>query len=581
MKFHEQLNAYIEQIDCMAKEVSEQSGVSAATLSRYRTGSRLPDTESDAFENLCSAIAELARQKQLGDITAESVREQFMQSSDLRPRDADRLLENFDLLLATLDVGIRKLCRHINYDASTVFRFRNGSRRPSDPEKFASSVAEYVAREWDSARDRAVLAHLLGCTEEELAESSVRYEKLMEWLFDDRDHRDHPVSDFLFKLDEFNLNDYIKAIHFDELKVPSVPFQMPTSKTYFGLDQMMESELDFLKATVISKSTEPVIMYSDMPMTEMAKDPEFPKKWMFGMAMMLKKGLHLNQIHDLSRSFEDMMLGLESWIPMYMMGQISPFYLKEPSNNVFLHLLKVSGAAVLSGEAITGFHAEGKYYLTKSKKELAYYTKRAQELLGIARPLMDIYRIDNQNEFSAFLQADSEVVGTRRSILSTLPLYTIDTLLLEEMLEQSGLEKEEVCRINAAAAAARKRILHILETSKIHVEIPLLTKEEFETYPPTLDLSLAFCEQSIPYTYKHYLAHKEHTERFAAEHPRYQVEKTSSQTFRNLQISIHEGKWAMVSKELGPAIHFVIHHPKLRRAIEEFIPPVVERASSL
>ena len=111
MKFHEQLNAYIEQIDCMAKEVSEQSGVSAATLSRYRTGSRLPDTESDAFENLCSAIAELARQKQLGDITAESVREQFMQSSDLRPRDADRLLENFDLLLATLDVGISKLSR--------------------------------------------------------------------------------------------------------------------------------------------------------------------------------------------------------------------------------------------------------------------------------------------------------------------------------------------------------------------------------------------------------------------------------------------------------------------------------------
>lgn len=581
MKFHEQLNAYLQQLDCMAKEVSELSGISTATLSRYRTGSRIPDTESDAFENLCSAIAELAEQKQFSDITAESVREQFMQASDLRLRDTNRLLENFDLLLATLDVSISKLCRHINYDASTVFRFRNGSRRPSDPEKFASSVAEYVAREWDSARDRAVLAHLLGCTEEELAESSVRYEKLMEWLFDDRDHRDHPVSDFLFKLDEFNLNDYIKAIHFDELKVPSVPFQMPTSKTYFGLDQMMESELDFLKATVISKSTEPVIMYSDMPMEEMAKDPEFPKKWMFGMAMMLKKGLHLNQIHDLNRSFEDMMLGLESWIPMYMTGQISPFYLKEPSNNVFLHLLKVSGAAVLSGEAITGFHAEGKYYLTKSKKELAYYTKRAQELLGIARPLMDIYRIDNQNEFSAFLQADSEVVGTRRSILSTLPLYTIDTLLLEEMLEQSGLEKEEVCRINAAAAAARKRILHILETSKIHVEIPLLTKEEFEAYPPTLDLSLAFCEQSIPYTYKHYLAHKEHTERFAAEHPRYQVEKTSSQTFRNLQISIHEGKWAMVSKELRPAIHFVIHHPKLRRAIEEFIPPVVERASSL
>ena len=576
MKFHEQLNAYIERIDCMAKEVSELSGISAATLSRYRTGTRIPDATSESFENLCSAIAELAERKQLVGITAESVREQFMQASDLRLRDTNRLLENFDLLLATLDVSISKLCRHINYDASTVFRFRNGSRHPSDPEKFASSVAEYVAREWDTAQDRIVLAHLLGCSEEELASSSARYEVLVQWLYGNHVHKKHHVSDFLSKLDEFNLNDYIKAIHFDELKVPSVPFQMPVSKTYFGIDQMMESELDFLKATVVSKSNAPVIMYSDMPMAEMAKDPEFPKKWMYGMAMMLKKGLHLNQIHDLNRSFEDMMLGLESWIPMYMTGQISPFYLKEPSNNVFLHLLKVSGAAALSGEAVMGYHAEGKYYLTKSKKELRYYTKRAQELLSVARPLMDIYRVGNKNELNAFLQADSEVAGKRKSIFSSLPLYTIDMLLLEEMLAQGGFSQDEISHIEGVAMTARQRILHILESSEIEVKVPKLSEEEFEAYPLALDLSAAFCEQNVVYTYEQYLAHMENTDFFATEHSRYRVEKTSSQTFRNLQINIHEGKWAMVSKVFSPAIHFVVYHPKLRRAIEEFIPPVVE-----
>ena len=99
------------------------------------------------------------------------------------------------------------------------------------------------------------------------------------------------------------------------MKVPTAPFQLPTSKTYFGLKEMMESELDFLKATVLSKSMEPVIMYSDMPLEEMGKDPDFPKKWMYGMAMMLKKGLHLKQIHTLDRSFGDVMLGLERWIP--------------------------------------------------------------------------------------------------------------------------------------------------------------------------------------------------------------------------------------------------------------------------
>ena len=77
------------------------------------------------------------------------------------------------------------------------------------------------------------------------------------------------------------------------------------------------------------------------------------------MALMLKKGLHLHQIHNLDRSFEDMMLGLESWLPMYMTGQVSPYYLKGIQNDVFLHFIKVSGTVALSGEAISGHHADG------------------------------------------------------------------------------------------------------------------------------------------------------------------------------------------------------------------------------
>lgn len=153
-----------------------------------------------------------------------------------------------------------------------------------------------------------IMAELLGCSPQELNNSSAYCEKLRNWLISGQGQAKDEIENFLTKLNDFNLNEYIKAIHFDELKVPSVPFLLPTSKTYFGLKNMMESELEFLKATVLSKSTAPVIMYSDMPMEEIAKDAEFPKKWMYGMAMMLKKGLHLNQIHNLDRSFEDMML---------------------------------------------------------------------------------------------------------------------------------------------------------------------------------------------------------------------------------------------------------------------------------
>ena len=43
-----------------------------------------------------------------------------------------------------------------------------------------------------------------------------------------------------------------------------------------------------------------------------------------------------------------------------------------------------------------------------------------------------------------------------------------------------------------------------------------------------------------------------------------------------IQILILEKNWVMISKNKCPSIHFVIHHPKLQNAIENFIPPIVE-----
>lgn len=51
-----------------------------------------------------------------------------------------------------------------------------------------------------------------------------------------------------------------------------------------------------------------------------------------------------------------------------------------------------------------------------------------------------------------------------------------------------------------------------LRLARSHVEIPLLTREEFEVYPLNLDLSNVFCEKGVAYTYEQYLAHLEDTD---------------------------------------------------------------------
>ena len=573
MHFSEKLKEYMETLHCTAKELSDASGLSPATVSRYRSGERVPEPDSEAFDRLCNAIVSLSIDS-TAPLSRAAVEESFLRCPDFVVADQELLRQKLNALIAALKLNIAKLCRCTGYEASALFRIRSGSRRPSDPLRFAADVARFVAEEATDSREKEKLAELLACSVEDV--SSACREKVFDWLIGGQSLRPDGVTEFLEKLNDFDLDEYIRAIHFDTMKVPSVPFQLPTSKTYRGLEEMMASELDFLKATVLSKSTAPVIMYSDMPMEEMAKDPDFPKRWMYGMAMLLKKGLRLQMIHNIDRPLPEMMLGLESWIPMYMTGQVSPYYLKGVQNEVFLHLLKVSGTAALSGEAIAGSHSKGMYYLTKSRDEVAYYRCRAGALLQKAQPLMHIYRKIDSEALYAFLRADAEVPGKRRNLRSTPPLFTMPPETLEAFLRRHTLPEEEVREILSYAEAQRQRTEQILRTEIIEDEIPVISPEEFERHPIVLTLSGVFCEKDIFYTYEEYQAHLSGTEQYAAGHPNYHMRKTAAHAFRNLQISLHEGQWAMVSKGRSPAIHFVIHHPKLREAIGRFQPPVVE-----
>lgn len=575
MDFKKLLDDYMKQLDCTAKDLAENSGLSAATISRYRSGERIPEDGSENFDRLINGIVSIAENKKTPNITVQSVSEAF--SPYVRNNvDIAHLQKNFHTLLTVVPINISDLARFLNYDPSYISRIRNGQRQPANPTEFARKISIFVTKHFQTVEQKAVISSLINCPMEELSNYTDFQDRMTNWLLAGSGAVKDSMTVFLEKLDEFNLNEYIHSIHFNELKVPSVPFQIPTSRTYWGIKEMMESELDFLKATVLSKSTAPVIMYSDMPMKEMAKDPEFPKKWMFGMAMMLKKGLHLYQIHNLDRSFDEMMLGLESWIPMYMTGLISPYYLKNVQNNTFLHLLKVSGSAALSGEAITGCHENGKYYLTKSKREVAYYQRRADELLKNADSLMDIYRSEREAELNTFLIADTRKSGKRRGIRSTLPLYTISEELLEQILTRHGMDSGQKQRIRKHVKAQKERIVSILESETLEDEVPALTPEEFSKNPPVLDLSGIFCETNLPYSEEEYRMHMSDTKAFARKNPNYILRISTTHAFHNLQILVHEGQWAIISKSKAPAIHFIIHHPKLRNAIENFIPPIVE-----
>ena len=575
MGFSQVLNAYIERIGCTSKELAASSGISPAVISRYRAGSRVPAPGSEQIKELAEGIAALAIKAGNTDIAAEAVLAELSGTLG-QVFDYERITKNLNELISVLELNINELARSMSYDASYISRIRAGQRRPSDTDAFASGICRFVSRRRARSTDKAAVAALIGCAADAIAEERAYFSLLREWLVSGTAEKSDHMNSFLTKLDEFDLNEYIRSIRFDELKVPTAPFQFPTSKHYYGLEQLRTGELDFFKATVLSRSKEPVFMCSDMEMEDMAEDIDFGKKWMFAIAMTLKKGLHLNMIHNLERPFEELMLGLESWIPIYMTGQISPYYLKGVRNGVYCHLDYVSSAAALTGECVAGYHSEAKYYLTKNREELAFYRRKADLLLKKARPLMDIYRQDSEKAYRAFLQADAETEGVRHGILSAPPLYTMPEKLLQQILDRNAVPEADQARILDFADAQRAMTETILQGSTILDEMPCVPENEFSDYPVALSLEGTFYEKDIFYTYDEYLDHLRLTKEFADEHENYNAELNISRAFRHIQIVMHEGKWAMVSKSRSPAIHFVIQHPKLCEAIENLVIPVAD-----
>lgn len=567
--FCEKLNEYIAAADCSSKDICIRSGISAPTLSRYRSGERVPDANSDAFNNLCDALSCILSEKSQPK-TARDISDGFMKCENITLFDRSQFSKKLGELLSALNISPAKLGKYTHYDESSVFRFRNATRQPSDPIKFASDTAKCVCESVCMANIPA-LSELTGQSEDVLLQTNGIYSSLKEWLLDNKPKRKKGSAEsFIEKLDSFDLNEYIKEIKLDEIKISTMPFSLPTSKYYYGEKQMSTCEIDFLKATASSKSTKPVTMYSDMPAQETTKDEEFTKKWFTGIAILLKKGLTLNQIHNLNRPLDEVLKELESWIPMYTTGQIKPYYIKQENNGIFSHILRVSGAAALSGNALIEQLSDGRYYLSKTKEDIAYYSNYAAHLLARTEPLMDIYREETGVQLEEFSHNAEKNNKNRKNILSTPPLYTMSDDLLEEILVTNGVNDTDKNKIRSLRDRQIKSIKRLLESNTVTDEISIITEADFNLSPVTLPLADIFLGNNIKYTYAQYLEHMRQCAQFAEQYKNYTLEQNTEYTFRNLQIHISPGLYAHIEKSNAPTVHFIIKHLKLIDAIMNY-----------
>ena len=436
MGFADVLNLYMEKTECTAKELSAASGISASALSRYRSGKRIPEQEQ--IEKLISGFERLAAER-APELDEETIRKAFSAYTEKPRLDYQTIIKNLNAAIKALNMSVSGLSRALSFDSSYLSRIRTGQRKPADLDKFILETAGYIAR----TNSPSAIAELIGYPAEELVPEARCASKLCSWLSSGTIRQRDYLGELLHQLDAFNLKTYMRDAHFPEAAKAREQENLSLPKFYYGFDAMKKGELDFFRTVASSETGGAVWMCNSIPMEDLTVDGSYMREWMQSLAMMILHGAEIHMIHDVDRPSDEMLLGLMSWIPLHMTGKVTSYYLPDASNRIYCHTDYVSDTAVLYGECIRGYHNEGKYFLTQSETDMAYYKKRVRRLFSKAKLLLKTYRTEDQDAFYHFEETEVLTGGTRRNLLSSLPIYTIPEDVLESMLEHNSFEESE------------------------------------------------------------------------------------------------------------------------------------------
>ena len=409
MNFSEQLSEYMRLLNFNTNDLCDKSGLSYALINRYLNNIRKPKEDSKYFNAVVDGIYHISL-KNNSNLTREKIFYTLKESlaSDVFKIDYNLFIDNFNTLQEELNLTTVEISNAVGYDSSFISRMKNKERKPADLEVFIDKLRNYIISLCQNENTKSILAHILNSSVKEIDNICLFKENFTKWICSQHiEGKPDNVLNFLTKLDTFNLNDYINT-DFSKIKVPTVPVLFKSSKMYFGIEGRKQAEGEFLKTTLLSKSNEPIFFYSDLPMTEAGEDEAFKKKWVFAMSVLLKRGLHLNMVHTLNRPVNELLLGLENWIPIYMTGSISPYYFKNPPSNFFNVSECTSGSIALTSECIKYNEKKSKFYLTTKKDEVEFEKEKSKYMLSKATPLMTIYKEKDKKEFEEFIKQNEK-----------------------------------------------------------------------------------------------------------------------------------------------------------------------------
>ncbi|SEL16929.1 helix-turn-helix domain-containing protein [Ruminococcus albus] len=282
-------------------------------------------------------------------------------------------------LMDIAELSNKELSGMIGVDPSYISRMRNGERVPLRNSGLLMKLCSAIAESIDSEQKVMRLNELMGAKDDKA--KTERSEQIFMWL----SSREMPANmqsvKWLIKM----LNDIPDVPEkYDMPEVP--PYEIKSE--YFGAKGLQQCCTRFLD-NIIKNNSREILLYSDINIDWLTWD--YGSLWINLMKVCYNLGTHIKIIHSIDRSVHEMIEAIISWLPLYVLGQIEPYYSTAPVGGRFACsiIIDPNNACIQSYGARDSASGSEYSYITK-EKGIGRNIRVFDALLSKCRPLLEI-----------------------------------------------------------------------------------------------------------------------------------------------------------------------------------------------
>lgn len=596
MRFDEKLDLVLKTLEIKNTDLAHHVGIDASLVSRLRKGKRKKPSDIKRIKDLSSAIAELGTKKiSSSKLPLELTRKLKGASSDgkgfeealfvwfeedssaQKPSTSSLTLrlfgEKLSALLGITDATNVQIARALNVDSSLISLYRNGVRFPADQNTTLSAISAFFARQNLNNQQREALLNVIEYDSDSLDEESLQ-NAIFVWLSmaSGTPPSSEGVESFLERVDNFG--DFAAGrtvIPLEEIMKLAPAGNKPA--ILFDHKGIQQAAITYLAHVATQKQTRTLHHFSDQSTDWMLGNSEYAKIWASLMVHVLSRGNTLRIIHTVNRDSSILFSAMENWIPLYMIGEIVPYYFRTGTSGRFhsSHFL-AEDLALISGYCAPNRENRAVYRYDTDPQILLRAKEQFEGLLAQCGELMSIYKgKKDAKSYEIHLNAFWGHKGNATSLIPRLSLATIPKDLLQSKLEKQQLDTKTVHTILDNQAKQERAFRTQLNNGNLTELYMLESADSVQGGNVYYDIASELTAEPIAYTAEEYEIHLEHIYRLEKESSGYQLFTLEHSPFRNIKIHSKENGRTIVEKLSEPVVAFSFNNPHMCRGISHFL----------